>query len=584
MLKNKYFGKPLLMLLLSGLIVISACSSMKKKQVVAEMGDEKIYLSEFESQYLKTVNNVDTARMKPMQDKKDFLDLLIKFRLKVKDGKDKGLANDPDIKNDINEYRKNFLSSFLLDKKIVEPNIKSLYEMKKYEVRASHILINLPQNATPEDSIKAYKKADDALAELKNGADFNATARKYSEDQTVAQNGGDLYYFTAGMTVPEFEDAVYKLKVGEYTKKPIRTMFGLHLIKLVDKKSRNESIRASHILIQDVKDSTGKVIDSLGTVNKIKDAMARVKSGEDFGKIATEVSQDPGSAPKGGDLGFFDRRRMVQQFDSVAFTLKKGQVSEIIRTQFGWHIIKLTDIKEYQPFDKQKETLKAEFKRGKQYKDEYNKYIQKVQKDLSYKSDPDGIKYFTGKFDSTKTLSSFNLDSLFGSDKGRVLASYNGGKVTIGDVLDYSNKNKDNANSFANYNTLNTLIGGAAEIPLLNIMAEKEKIEKDEDYTDLLNEYQNGLISFKIDQDQLWSKIKITNDEMLSYYNSNKDKYSYTENSETKTKAFDDVKSEISNILQQNRFKDLEKDYIDSLKKKYPVKIYDNVLEKAFKN
>ena len=583
MLKNKFILQLLFSVLTVCMVILTGCSAMKKKQVVAEIGDEKIYLSEFESQYLKTVNNPDSARMKPMQDKKDFLDLLIKFRLKVKDGKERGLANDPDIKNDINEYRKNFLSSFLLDKKIVEPNIKSLYEMKKYEVRASHILFNLPQTATPDDSVKAYKKAEDALNELKSGADFNTVARKYSEDQTVAQNGGDLYYFTAGMTVPEFEDAVYKLKVGEYTKKPIRTMFGLHLIKLTDKKARNESIRASHILIQDQKDSLGKIVDSLGTYNKIKSAYDRVKGGEDFGKVATEVSQDPGSAPKGGDLGFFDRRRMVQQFDSVAFTLKKGQISNIIRTQFGWHVIKLTDIKEYQPFDKQKETLKSDFKRGKQYKDEYAKYVQKVQKDLDYKQDADGVRFFMSKFDSTKTLSSFNLDSLFGNDKGKVLATYKDGKVTIADVLDYSNKNKDLANSQANYSTLNSLISGAAEMPLLNIMAEKEKIEKDEDYVDLLNEYQAGLISFKIDQDQLWSKIKITNDEMLAYYNSNKDKYSFTENSEVKTKPFDDVKSEISNILQQDRFKQLEKEYVDGLKKKYPVKIHDDVLEKAFK-
>ncbi|CAN5621972.1 peptidylprolyl isomerase [soil metagenome] len=584
MFNNKNLVKPFLLLLMTGLVVISACSSMKKKQVVAEIGDEKIYLSEFENQYLKTVNNPDSAKLKPLQDKKDFLDLLIKFRLKVKDGKERGLANDPDIKNDINEYRKNFLSSFLLDKKIVEPNIKNLYEMKKNEVRASHILFNLPQNASPEDSIKAYKKAEDVLNELKNGADFNVIARKYSEDQTVAQNGGDLYYFTAGMTVPEFEDAVYKLKVGEYTKKPIRTMFGLHLIKLTDKKPRNESIRASHILIQDVKDSTGKVIDSIGTYNKIKDALARIKAGEDFGKVATEVSQDPGSAPKGGDLGFFDRRRMVQQFDSVAFTLKKDQVSQIIRTQFGWHIIKLTDVKEYQPFEKQKETLKSDFKKGKQYKDEYDKYLVKVEKDLDYKLDADGVKLFMSKFDSTKTLSTFNLDSLFANDKSVSVATYKNGKTTIADVLEYSNKNKDLANSFANYQTLNKLISGASELPLLNIMADKEKIDKDEDYTDLLNEYQSGLISFKIDQDQLWSKIKITNDEMLNYYNSNKDQYSYNENNEVKTKAFDDVKSEISNILQQNRFKDLEKEYIDGLKKKYPVKIYENVLEKAFKD
>ena len=75
-------------------------------------------------------------------------------------------------------------------------------------------------------------------------------------------------------------------------------MFGLHIIKLTDKKKRNEGIRASHILIQDKKDSLGNVIDSMGTYNKAKEILARIKSGEDFAKVAQEVSQDPGSATK----------------------------------------------------------------------------------------------------------------------------------------------------------------------------------------------------------------------------------------------------------------------------------------------
>ena len=190
-----------------------------------------------------------------------------------------------------------------------------------------------------------------------------------SDDQSAKTNGGDLYYFTAGMTVPEFEDAIYDLKVGEYTKKPVRTMFGLHIVKLTDKKKRNEGIRAAHILIQDIKDSvTGKVVDSITSFNKIKDILARIRNGEDFGKIASELSEDPGSKQKGGDLGFFDRRRMVQPFDSAAFSLKVGEVSNIVRTPFGWHLIKLLEVKEYQPYEKQKENLKSEFKRGQNYK------------------------------------------------------------------------------------------------------------------------------------------------------------------------------------------------------------------------
>jgi len=566
------------------LLAIVACSS-KKKQVVAEVGDEKIYLDDYEKQYMKTVNNLDSAKNSDMEKRKEFLTLLVKFKLKVKDARERGLLKSDDIQNDLKQYKENFLTSFLVDKEIVEPMIKDLYEKKEYEVRASHILINLPQqNFSPDDSIKAYQKAADALAKLKNGVPFSEVAVEFSDDQSAKQNGGDLYYFTAGMTVPEFEDAIYKLKVGDYTKEPVRTQFGLHIVKLADKRKRNDGIRASHILIQDQKDSLGKVVDSLGTYNKAKDVLARIKNGEDFSKVATEVSQDPGSAPKGGDLGFFDRRRMVQPFDSVAFMLKVGEISGLVRTPFGWHIIKVTEIKPYQPFDKQKETLKGDFKKGPQFKAEYTKFLEKSKKQFNFEIKPDGMNFLTSKFDSARPVSGFNLDSMFSQEeKSKVLATYKDGDIKVSDIIAYMGKNRDNMTSLANAATLKKIIEGAADSPILYKVAIKENIEKDPEYIAQMTEYENGLLSFKVDQEELWRKIKITQEDMQAYYDSNKDKYSFTDSGKVKMKPFDDVKSEISNTLQQEKFKEMEKTYVDNLKNKYPVKINEVVLIEAFK-
>lgn len=585
MMKSKYFFYGFNLFIIALIALIIGCSS-KKRDVIAEIGDEKIYLYEFENQYLKSLgNNLDTAQNKSLAERKEYLDLMIKFRLKVKDAKDKGYLNSPEIQKDLGDYKKNFISTFLIDKEVVEPKIKELWEKKKFEVRASHILVNLPQSASPEDSVKAYLKADTIIKRLKKGDDFDVVAREMSEDQSAKMNSGDLYYFTAGMTVPEFEDAVYDLKVGEFTKKPIRTMFGLHIVKLTDKKKRVEGIRAAHILIQDIKDSvTGKVIDSTTSFNKAKDILARIKKGEDFSKLATELSEDPGSKPRGGDLGFFDRRRMVQAFDSTAFSLKVGEVSGIIRTPFGWHIIKLLEVKEYQPFDKQKENLKSEFKRGQNYKAAYTKYIEEVRKNYKFEIIPDGLNFIASKLDSTKFINDQKIDSIFTEqDKQKVVAKYKDGEIKIQDVIQYLSVNKEFSGSGANYATLRKVIEGCSETPILNIVAIKEKIEKDEDYMDLYKEYENGLLSFKIDQDELWSKIKITDLDIQTYYEANKQKYLYTDNNEQKYRTVDEVKAEISQTLQQDKFKELEKKYIDGLKQKYPVKINDSVLEKAFK-
>ncbi len=566
------------------LVVVVACSS-KKKQVVAEVGDEKIYLDDYEKQYMKTVNNLDSAKNTDMEKRKEFLDLLVKFKLKVKDARERGLLKADDIQNDLNQYKENFLISFLIDKEIVEPQIKDLYEKKEYEIRASHILFNLPQqNFTPEDSIKAYQKANDALKKLKDGVPFSEVAMEFSEDQTAKQNGGDLYYFTAGMTVPEFEDAIYELKVGDYSKEPVRTQFGLHIVKLTDKRKRNDGIRASHILIQDQKDSMGAVIDSMGTYQKAKDILARIKNGEDFAKVATEVSQDPGSAPKGGDLGFFDRRRMVQPFDSVAFTLNVGEISDLVRTPFGWHIIKVTEIKPYLSFDKQKETLKGDFKKGPQFKNEYNKFLEKEKKAFNFEINNDALPFLVSKFDSAKPVSGFNLDSMFTpEEKSKVLATYRGGDIKVSDMISYLGKNRDNMSSLANSATLKKIIEGTADNPILYKVAIKENIEKDPEYIAQMTEYENGLLSFKVDQEELWRKIKITQEDMQKYYELNLGKYSYTDSGKVKERPFDEVKSEISNTLQQDKFKEMEKAYVDNLKNKYPVKINETILIEAFK-
>jgi peptidyl-prolyl cis-trans isomerase SurA len=362
-------------------------------------------------------------------------------------------------------------------------------------------------------------------------------------------------------------------------------MFGLHIVKLTDKKKRNDGIRAAHILIQDIKDSiTGKVVDSITSFNKIKDILARIRNGEDFGKLASEVSEDPGSKQKGGDLGFFDRRRMVQPFDSAAFSLKVGEVSNIVRTPFGWHLIKLIEVKEYQPYEKQKENLKSEFKRGQNYKTAYSKFLEKVRKDYKFEIDMNGLNFFASRLDSGKVFSETKLDSIFSdADKQKVVATYKGGDVKIADVIQYLAVNKDFSANAANWATVKRVIEGTSETPILNLLAVKEKIEKDEDYLDLYKEYENGLLSFKIDQDELWSKIKITDLDIQNYFESNKQKYVYTENNETKYRTVDEVKSEISQTLQQDKFKELEKNYIDGLKQKYPVKINEGVLEKAFK-
>lgn len=582
---NKNFRGIFLIIIALVLIPLLYSCNKKNKAVVAEIGDEKIYLYEFENAFAKNSQYPDSLKYKTLEQKKDFLNVLIAFRLKAKDARERGMLDLPDIQQDIKDFQKN-IHIFLTDKKVVTPAIEKLYERKKFEVRASHILITLPVGATEADSIKAYQKADQVIKRLESGEDFAVVARETSEDGSVVKNNGDLYYFTGGNTVPEFEDAVYDLSVGQISKKPVRTMFGLHIIKLTDKRKRLDAIRASHILIQDTRDSAGAIVDSMATLKKAQDILNQIKNNGDFNKLAIENSQDPGSAQKGGDLGFFQRRRMEQTFDSVAFSLSPGEISGLVRTPFGWHIIKVTEVRELPTYEKMYEVLKAEFKRSEAFKKDYAKYLAEVRKEYKFEINSTGLKLLTSKLDSTQTFGVINFDTLFtAQDKENVIASFEGGSIKVGDIIMFLKSNPMFSGSAALYRTIMNVIDESSNPVLLNYVAFKEKIDKSDEYVEQLTEYENGLLKFKVEQEEIQSKIKITQEDMQKYYEENKTKFTYTDpnTNEQRIKNFDEVKGEISNELQQKKFAELDKIYIENLKQKYQIKIYDSVLENAFK-
>jgi peptidyl-prolyl cis-trans isomerase SurA len=580
-LNNQYPG----MLLILILTVIFAANCNKADRTLVEIGDETVTLGEFEKQYLKTVTNLDSARNKPMEDKRQFLNLYINFRLKVKDARERGLLNSAEMQKEISDYKKNFAPTYLIDKEVVEPELKKLYERKKEEVRASHILLNLQEKPTPEDSIAVYQRADTIIKKLENGEDFGLLAEQYSMDRTVKQNKGDLYYFTAGMTVDEFEDAIYDMKVGEFTDKPVRTMFGLHIVKLTDRKPRVQSIRASHILIQDKRDSLGKLIDSIETYRKALDVYDKAKSGEDFSSLVMQFSEDPGTKQNGGDLGYFDRRRMAQPFDSAVFQIKIGDITGPVRTQYGWHIIKKTDEKPIESYDKQVEGLKTEYKRTKKFKDDYQQYVEKLKEKYNYKILDDGFRFLREKLDSTKSIADFNLDSLFTQqDKERAVSEFDDGNITLQDVLNFLNVNRDYQRTPLSNQTITSVINSAAEQSVLNKRSDEMNLEKDDEYSNSIKDYENGLLVFKIDQEELWSKVKLSDNELQSYYDGNKNKYTKLDSAgQSAPKTFDESRAEISNELQQIRYKEIEKAYVESLKQKYPVTIHEDVLLDAFK-
>ncbi len=349
------FRRVIIPLIILVSLIISSCAPKHSDIVVAKFDDEQIKMNEFEKMYEKNAGSLERAKQDSLSQLKNFLDLYVNFKMKLRDAYVRGYDTAPDLNQELQDYKKKVGVSYILEKQIVEPGEQQLYDRRKNELRVSHIMIR--PDSTGETA--ARKLAQSILDSIKHGASFSEMAKKYSVDNYSKFIGGDIYYITAGLLPPSFEDASYATPVDSVYPDVVQTRYGFHIIKVTDRRERIPQIRASHILVN-FNGPDGKP-DTAYAKAKIDSVMQKLKNGEDFGKLAEQYSDDTGSKKKGGDLGFFSRRMMVKQFDEAAFNLKPGELSDVVESNFGFHIIKLTEQKPYPSFDEDKEEIEKIF-------------------------------------------------------------------------------------------------------------------------------------------------------------------------------------------------------------------------------
>jgi peptidyl-prolyl cis-trans isomerase SurA len=229
-------------------------------------------------------------------------------------------------------------------------------EQSEYNV--SHILIAVPQAASPETLEEAGKKAERVYQEAQAGEDFARLALANSNSQT-ALDGGALGW-RKGTELPTFlAEVIAKLKPGEVSE-PLRTPTGYHLIKLNEVRGAEGLVivdqrHARHILMK-----TNELQDDATVAQKLGAIRDRILGGEDFAGLAATTSEDPGSAVEGGDLGWTGPGSFVPEFEKVLNALKEDEISQPFRTQYGWHIVQLLGRRQFDSTDELKRRRVAE--------------------------------------------------------------------------------------------------------------------------------------------------------------------------------------------------------------------------------
>ncbi len=217
---------------------------------------------------------------------------------------------------------------------------KQSTSLKNEEFDVSHILLSVPEAASPDRVAAVEARARDIYERAKKGEDFSQLAITYSNAQTALE-GGKLGW-RKGPQLPSFiADLVGKMQPGDISE-PIRTPSGYHLVKLNERRGGSDSqvivnqVHARHILIR-----TTELQDDQTVQQKLTAIRERILKGEDFGIIAQTTSEDPGSSAEGGDLGWMGEGSFVPEFDQVLARLDENQLSEPFKTRYGWHIVQL---------------------------------------------------------------------------------------------------------------------------------------------------------------------------------------------------------------------------------------------------
>ena len=512
--------KKTFIVLLFGALMVNGLKAqdVNEDPIVMEIGNEKITQSEFLKNFRQanSVGNNATAEQK-RNALNEYVDLFVNFRLKIKEALAERYDTVPSFVEEYSTYRNELAAPYLIDSKLLEEILQEVYRRNQQAVRASHIMVALPRNPSPDDTLKAYKKAMDIYEQaIKKDADFKKLAIALSEDpsakdhvsqksgQEMKGNGGDLGYFTVFDMVYPFEQAAFTMNVGEISK-PVRSSFGYHIIKVVDKISIYGKSSIQHIWVGSMSDK-----DENRMMSRINDAYRRLTEGEDFNKVVRDCSEDRATIPVNGLIENIPVQRMVPEYVSKIAELEVGEYSKPFKTDFGWHIIKVVKKDTIAPFEDMKPFYKQRISRDQRSKQPQNVFVENMKEKYGF------VDHTSKNKEAFDELLSVLTDSVFrGTWKapqlknGEMIAfSFSDKQYTVNDLAKYIEETQKK--SLKKYKATYLKEQFDALVSREIIAYANAGLEQDyPEFNELVKDYRNGLLIFAYNDEKVWSKAII---------------------------------------------------------------------------
>ncbi len=533
---------------LSSLLLLIFCTSgfsqNKKKEterspLVFRVNKQPVFADEFIYLYKKNHTKPEDFKEAKIN---EYLQLLINFKLKIEEAKSRGMDTTKAFVKEFSGYKEELKKPYQVGGDELDRLTKQAYERLKEEVKASHILVNVAVDASPEDTTKAFQKISAIRQRIINGEDFQKLASELSEDPSAKSNAGDLGYFTTMQMVFPFETAAYNLKPFEVSN-PVRSRFGYHLIKLYDRQPARGEVEISHILLRS-ENNDSKI------KSKIFEIYDQLKAGKSWDELCLEFSEDANTKNGGGRLRPFGIGALasVPEFEQMAFSMQKeGEISDPFQSNIGWHIIRLEKKIPLPPYKDVEASLKKKIARDERMQISKQALMVKKRKDFAFTENTETKNLLLLLADSSLIKAKW----VFSGDAPSLASpifSLQGKATTLGDFVKYV-KSHQTISSLSPKARLTELYESFVE-EKINQLEDEKIYNENPDYRNLLVEYKEGIILFEIMEKEVWNKASKDSVGQRNFYDLHKEKY----------KAGDRLEAQI--------FAALEKKHLDELQKK----------------
>ncbi len=520
-----------------------------------------VQLSEFKYIYSKTNQDKADFSRPSLQ---EYLDLYVKFKLKVQKAREMRLDTIEALRTELDGYRRQLANSYLIDREVTDKLIRETYERMGQDVDLSHIFIACDRNAKAADTLAAYTKAMEIYKlATAPGANFNQLATEKSEDKSAKDNHGDISFVTA-----MFPDGFYLMEKAAYAAKPgaifgpVRTFSGYHIVRVNGFRPARGEMEIAQILLRKDKDAAKNATIQA----KADSVLTALRGGASWDELCTKYSDDKMTAPKGGYIGFFGINRYQRNFEDAAFALKTdGEISGIVETSLGWHIIKRVSARPVLPFDQMKRPLTEKVKRDSRSEVAKQSMISKIKREGGFSENKAVLDAWAAR----------QVDTMFLTFKWKpaepkatdVLVKFASKTYSLGDFEEYCARASRERMRGAGTPMLE-VISKLYKSWTDDVTMQFEESQLDKKYPDfkaLMREYEEGILLFDATKQLVWDRANTDTTGLEAFFKNNlKDKYKWDERASV---TFYTVKTDDGKVVAEVRELAAKKDTATVLKK-----------------